>query len=274
MIWLSNLNYTDPGIVAGLPIHFHAMVSKGLDPYWISNDAEHDGHDLFLYVHWLATERNSLGGEGYSYAVARQAVQFYVKNVHRLIDIPPRRLSLIAKMIADNPDPAERKERLEGMLRPTDQRPRLNFRRTWVPVLLWPHTHHVDLTTGSPPDEPDEQPPQSSEPEPPVREPVPPPANDDDLKHVPACIIAARSRTETMALDAILDAELGCDAKPGKARSSQRYGPRLKWAFCRMIRRRVAVRPRYHRERSRPNAAAAVRVYDRQRHSRPSVGDD
>ena len=138
MIWLSNLNYTDPGIVAGLPIHFHAMVSKGLDPYWISNDAEHDGHDLFLYVHWLATERNSLGGEGYSYAVARQAVQFYVKNVHRLIDIPPRRLSLIAKMIADNPDPAERKERLEGMLRPTDQRPRLKVPESWVPVLLWP----------------------------------------------------------------------------------------------------------------------------------------
>ena len=215
LIWLSNLNYTDPGIVAGLPIHFHAMVSKGLDPYWISNDAEHDGHDLFLYVHWLATERNSLGGEGYSYAVARQAVQFYVKNVHRLIDIPPRRLSLIAKMIADNPDPAERKERLEGMLRPTDQRPRLKVPESWVPVLLWPQNlPRRSDSPESPPDEPDEQPPQSAEAEPPVREPVPPPANGD-LEHDPPASSPPKPN-ETMALDAILDAELGSDAETRK----------------------------------------------------------
>ena len=159
-------------------------------------------------------------------------MQFYVKNVHRLIDIPPRRLSLIAKMIADNPDPAERKERLEGMLRPTDQRPRLMLPRDLGsgPTLA-AHTHHGDLTchrmnrTSSRRSQRNQshqsvnqcrrQRIEILEPDPPA--PSPPEPN------------------ETMAPDAILDAELGSDAEPGKARSSQRYGPRRKWAFCRMI---------------------------------------
>ena len=138
LIWLSNLDYTDPGIIATLPSHFHAMVSKGLDPLCIPNDAAHDGRDVFLFTHYLATEKNSLGGAGYSYEVARQAVRFYVENVHRLIDIPPRRLAMIAKVIKDNPDPAGRDERLAQMLRDTDQRPKLILPESWVPVLLWP----------------------------------------------------------------------------------------------------------------------------------------
>ena len=71
LIGLANINYTDPAVVAGLPEHFRALISKGLDPLWIPNDAEHDGLDVFLYTHWLATEGKSLRGEGYSYAVAR-----------------------------------------------------------------------------------------------------------------------------------------------------------------------------------------------------------
>ena len=138
LIWLSNINFTEPEVIAGLPVHFHALVSKGLDPIWIDVDIANDCHDLFLYVHWLATEKNSLGGEGYTYDVARAAVRFYVENVHRLIDIPPRRLSMIAKVIRDNPSPAARDERLEQMLRPTDQRPKLILPESWVPVLLWP----------------------------------------------------------------------------------------------------------------------------------------
>ena len=138
LIWLSNLDYTDPGIIATLPSHFHAMVSKGLDPLCIPNDAAHDGRDVFLFTHYLATEKNSLGGAGYSYEVARQAVRFYVENVHQLIDIPPRRLAMIAKVIKDNPDPAGRDERLAQMLRDTDQRPKLILPESWVPVLLWP----------------------------------------------------------------------------------------------------------------------------------------
>jgi hypothetical protein len=138
LIWLSNINFTDPEVTAGLPVHFHALVSKGLDPIWIDVDIANDGRALFLYVHWLATEKNSLGGEGYTYDVARAAVRFYVENVHRLIDIPPRRLSMIAKVIRDNPNPAARDERLEQMLRPTDQRPKLILPESWVPVLLWP----------------------------------------------------------------------------------------------------------------------------------------
>ena len=138
LIWLSNLDYTDPEIIATLPSHFHAMVSKGLDPLCIPNDAAHDGRDVFLFTHYLSTEKNSLGGAGYSYEVARQAVRFYVENVHQLIDIPPRRLAMIAKVIKDNPDPAGRDERLAQMLRDTDQRPKLILPESWVPVLLWP----------------------------------------------------------------------------------------------------------------------------------------
>ena len=74
LIWLSNIDYTDDRLIATLPVHFHAMVSKGLDPFNIPNDAENGGRDVFLYTHYLATERNSLGGEGFSYEVARQAV--------------------------------------------------------------------------------------------------------------------------------------------------------------------------------------------------------
>ena len=137
MIGLANIDYTDPDVVAGLP-HFAALVSKGLDPQRIPNDAENGGREVFLYTHHLATEQNSLGGEGYTYEVARAAVEFYVRNVHRLIDIPPRRLSMIAKVIKDNPDPAGREARLDAMLRPTDQRPKLILPASWVPVLLWP----------------------------------------------------------------------------------------------------------------------------------------
>ena len=138
LIWLSNSDYTDPAIIATLPSHFHAMVSKGLDPLCIPNDAAHDGRDVFLFTHYLATEKNALGGEGYSYEVARQAVRFYVENVHRLIDIPPRRLAIIAKVIKHNPDPAGRDERLAQMLRDADQRPKLVLPESWVPQLLWP----------------------------------------------------------------------------------------------------------------------------------------
>jgi hypothetical protein len=88
----------------------------------------------------LATECNALGGEGISYEVARRAVQFYVQNVHRLIDIPPRRLSLIAKTIRDNTTQDGRDERLNQMLRPSDQRPKLILPEPWLQVLLWSPT--------------------------------------------------------------------------------------------------------------------------------------
>ncbi len=135
---LANLNYTDPEVVAGLSPHFLSLVSKGLDPSWIPNDAEHDGRDVFLATHYLATEGKMLVSEGYPYWIARDAVEFYVRNVNRLIDIPPRRLSQIAYVILHNPDLAERERRLNDMLRDTDQRPKLILPEPWIPVLLWP----------------------------------------------------------------------------------------------------------------------------------------
>ena len=180
---LANINYTDPAVVAGLSTHFLPLVSKGLDPLWIPNDAEHDGRDVFLATHYLATEGKMLVSEGYPYWIARDAVAFYVRNVNRLIDIPPRRLSQIAYVIRYNPDRAERERRLNDMLRPTDQRPKLKLEASWIPVLLWPE---------QPPRRPDPQPdldppsaarqpevardrPEQPEPDP-EPEPDPPPA--------------------------------------------------------------------------------------------------
>ena len=133
---LTNINYTDPSVITdpAARAHFAALVSKGLDPQWISNDPL----NVFLYTHHLATAQNALGGAGFTYEVARLAVDFYVGNVHRLTDIPPRRLTQIATVIRDNPPGDERDRRLNMMLRATDQRPKLQLPHTWIPVLLWP----------------------------------------------------------------------------------------------------------------------------------------
>ena len=138
LLWLSNLNYTDPAVLDVLPDHFRALVSRGLDPVWIPGDAEHDGFAVFIYTHWAATEGNMLRGKGYPYDVSRLAVAFYLDNVHRLIDICPRRLEQIAKVIRDNSNLAARELRLQAMLRPTDQRPRLLLPEPWVSVMRWP----------------------------------------------------------------------------------------------------------------------------------------
>jgi hypothetical protein len=70
--------------------------------------------------------------------VSRDAVSFYLDNVHRLIDICPRRLEQIAKVIKDNPNLAQRDLRLQMMLRSTDQRPKLHLPEPWVPAMRWP----------------------------------------------------------------------------------------------------------------------------------------
>ena len=138
LLWFSNLNYTDPALLDALPDHFRALVSRGLDPIWIPGDIEHDGFAVFIYTHWAATEGNMLRGKGYPYEVSRDAVSFYLNNVHRLIDICPRRLQQIAKVVKDNPNLAERDLRLQMMLRSTDQRPKLHLPESWVSVMRWP----------------------------------------------------------------------------------------------------------------------------------------
>jgi len=64
LVWLSNLNYTDPALLDALPEHFRALVSRGLDPVWIPGDIEHEGFEVFIYTHWAATEGNMLRGKG------------------------------------------------------------------------------------------------------------------------------------------------------------------------------------------------------------------
>ena len=91
-IALSNRNYTDPDVIAELvQEHWQALVGRGSDPVWIPTEGN-DGRDLFEYVHYMTTEKGMLRSLQFTYEAARAAIEFYVSNVHRLIDIHPRRL--------------------------------------------------------------------------------------------------------------------------------------------------------------------------------------
>jgi hypothetical protein len=98
--WLANTNYANPAVLAKLGDHFAPLIARGLNPFWIRDDAEHDHRDLFLCVHHLATEENLLRSMGFPYEVSRKAVNFYVTHANRLVDLCPRRLELIAKALA------------------------------------------------------------------------------------------------------------------------------------------------------------------------------
>ncbi len=140
-LWLANTNYTDPSVLAKLGDHFAPLIARGLNPFWIRDDAEHDHRDLFLYVHWLATEQNLLRSMGFTYEVSRKAVNFYVSHANRLVDLCPRRLELIATAFAANQPPAALEAELSSMA-PSIIRPKLTLPAAWVTVpdgiLLWP----------------------------------------------------------------------------------------------------------------------------------------
>ena len=181
LLWLSNADFTDEAVLGGTPEHFRALVSRGLDPFRIRDDAENDGYAVFLYTHHAATEGGFLKAAradgGYPYEIARQAVDFYVNHVHRLIDIVPRRLKQIATVFDYYRDPREREPRLQAMLRPTDQRPRLKLPESWVPVLLWsdrPPTRQAPAEHPERPPASSAEPIIPSEPEPPLPTAVPP----------------------------------------------------------------------------------------------------
>ena len=159
LVWLSEANFTDPAVFGKTTEHFRALVAMGLDPICIDDDAAHDGFAVFCCVHWLATEGNALRSLGFTWDQARLAVQFYVQNIHRLIDIFPRRLIQIAQAIRECPDPVQRDEKLGRMLRSVDQRPRLKLPQPWVTSLLWPSECKF--------------PPQSAEPSPAASKPLP-----------------------------------------------------------------------------------------------------
>jgi hypothetical protein len=165
---------------------------------------------VFLYTHYIATQQNALGGAGFTFEVARLSVEFYVTNVHRLADIPPRRLTQIATVIRDNPPGDERDRRLNMMLRPVDQRPKLQLPASWIPVLLWPNEPPRRPT----PPEPEPMSPQAEQvktpeplkPEPPV---APPQAEQVETpKPEPPIEAPAEMTPEPGMADAILDAAL------------------------------------------------------------------
>jgi hypothetical protein len=141
-LWLANTNYADSAVLAKLGDHFAPLIARGLNPFWIRDDAEHDHHDLFFYVHHLATEENLLRSMGFPYEVSRKAVNFYVTHANRLVDLCPRRLELIAKAFAADQPAAALEAELNSMAPSAIIRPKLRLPASWVSVpdgvLLWP----------------------------------------------------------------------------------------------------------------------------------------
>jgi len=176
MLWLSNTNFTDPALLAKLGDHFAPLIARGLNPFWIDDDREHDNYDLFLWVHYLATEKNLLRSMGFPYGISRQAVNFYVTYCHRLYDLAPRRLELIANAFRfDNA--AARDAELASMLAKNDLRPRLKLPESWVTVpggvLLWPDTPFKPSPSESPSQMPVAAQPAAPDPKP-LSDPTPP----------------------------------------------------------------------------------------------------
>ena len=97
MLWLSNNNFTDPKVLAKLGDHFQPLVTRGLNPFWITDDRQNDNHDLFRYTWWLVTEDKLLRSLGYSYPISAKAVNFYVAHAHDLYDLSPRTMEMIAR---------------------------------------------------------------------------------------------------------------------------------------------------------------------------------
>jgi hypothetical protein len=142
-LWLANVNYTSPSVLAKLGDHFAPLIARGLNPFWVRDDAEHDHHDLFLYVIWLATEQNLLRSMGFKYEVSRKAINFYITHSTSLVDLCPRRLELLAQTFATDQPPAALEAALTSMA-PRVIRPNLKLPVSWVTVpdgvLLWPET--------------------------------------------------------------------------------------------------------------------------------------
>ena len=148
MLWLSNTNFTDPAVLARLGDHFAPLITRGLNPFWIRDDREHDNHDLFLYSWWLATNDKLLRGLGFPYRISKQAVNFYVAHAHDLYDLAPRTLEMIARAFC-NPIVRARDAELKSLVSQRGPvRPNLKLPASWVTVsngvpdgeLVWPDT--------------------------------------------------------------------------------------------------------------------------------------
>jgi hypothetical protein len=138
-LFTTNLNYQDPAITKDLPPeHWMALLRRGIDPVWIPTHGR-DGLDLFEHTYWMATEGNMLKSLQFTYEVARDAVRFYLENIHLLPEISPACLVRIATTIREaGTDKVRCEARLGQMLLPTDQRPKLVLEQPTIQSLLWP----------------------------------------------------------------------------------------------------------------------------------------
>jgi hypothetical protein len=93
LIWLSNINFTDSTNVKNhMAPHFRAMCSRGLDPFWIDTS---DEDDLFRYCIWLGTSGNMFSRM--RKPIAEAAVEWFIVNRNRLIEVSPRTLMRAAE---------------------------------------------------------------------------------------------------------------------------------------------------------------------------------
>ena len=136
-LWLSNTDFTDPKLRKMIAEHFDPLVARGLNPFRITNDAEHDNQAVFEWVLWLVTVKNLLRNLGFSYNESRKAVNFYISNAHRLHDLSPRRMELLASLFRENLPQQTLEIELDSHLSKTDLRPKLKVRSSG---LLWPVT--------------------------------------------------------------------------------------------------------------------------------------
>jgi hypothetical protein len=138
-LWLSNTDFTDPKFRKMIAEHFDPLIARGLNPFRITDDAEYDNQAVFEWVLWLATVKNLLRNLGFSYNDSRRAVNFYITHAHRLHDLSPRRIELLASLFRENLPEQTLEIELDSNLSKTDLRPKLRIRPSG---LLWPVAPH------------------------------------------------------------------------------------------------------------------------------------
>jgi hypothetical protein len=137
-LFTCNLNYRDQQVIAQLPQeHWAALVRRRIDPVWIPIHGR-DGRDLFEHTIWTATEGRMLRNHQFDYATSRKAINYYITHVHRLVDLSPARLIMLAEEFRDTKDRVLLEANLNQMLASDDLRPNLRLEQSMVQVLLWP----------------------------------------------------------------------------------------------------------------------------------------
>jgi hypothetical protein len=93
---------------------------------------------LFQHTIWTATEGRILRNHQFDYATSRKAINYYISHVHRLVDLSPARLIMLAEEFRNTNDRVLLEANLNQMLATDDLRPKLKLEQSMVQVLLWP----------------------------------------------------------------------------------------------------------------------------------------